>query len=95
MWLAAELIGRKVERRVLHGVLIGIFETALYIIVPLKLSALFGQVGSLPPEVEALAGVAVWLCPVSHSLKLMGDAHGGLFADRKKYGAPSIVRAQS
>jgi hypothetical protein len=95
MWLAAELIGRRVERRVLHGALIGIFGTALYIIVPLILTALLGQAGGPPPEVQALAGVTAWLYPVSHVLKILGGALGGLVADRMVYGKPALVQAQT
>ena len=95
MWLAAELIGRRVERRALHGALIGIFGTALYIIVPLILTALFGQVGGPPPEVQALAGVMAWLYPVSHVLKILGGALGGLVADRRVSEKPAIMQAQT
>jgi hypothetical protein len=98
MWLAAELIGRRVERRALHGALIGIFGTALYIIVPLILTALFGQLpgGGPPPEVQALAGITAWLYPVSHVLKVLGGALGGLVADRRVYEKPAtVVQAQT
>jgi hypothetical protein len=87
MLLAGVLLGRRVERRVLHGALIGIFGAALYIIIPLIIIPIFGPAPATPPELQALASVMAWLYPVSHGLKILGGALGGLVAERRTVGA--------
>jgi hypothetical protein len=95
MLLAGVLLGRRVERRVLHGALIEVFGTALYIIIPLIVIPIFGQAPAPPPEVQAFASVVVWLYPLSDGLKILGGAFGGLVAERRVYGKPSVVHVQT
>jgi hypothetical protein len=80
-------IGRRVERRVLHGALVGVMGILLYLIVPPILSLFLPATPPVNPRSPtpndlALAHVVAWLWPVSHGLKILGGALGGFVADR-------------
>jgi len=84
MLLFGFLLAKRVERRVAHGTLVGVFGAGVYL--PLFLFPAAAP-PSPTPEQLALARWALWTIVIAEVLKIVGGFVGGLIAERQSHGS--------